>query len=59
MIISELRVILKDADQCLNFVDTAMLQVMQVKAIQGIGKALLVLADLELSKAEREEGRIF
>lgn len=50
---NELRVILRDIDRMLhNPTDRPDQQ--QIEALRAIGNALLVLADLEVSKAERE-----
>lgn len=56
MINNELKVILKDADHNLLF-PTGGPHQEQAQILRAIGKILLVLADLELSKAEKKEAR--
>ena len=53
MILPELRVILNSAGQELHH-PTGSPDREQIQVLRGIGKILLVLADLELSKAEKE-----
>ncbi len=53
MVLSELRVILKNADLSLHNPSDRPDQ-QQVATLRAIGKILLVMADLELSKAEKE-----
>jgi len=59
MNVRELRVLLRSADQKINrpsmVSDDPNMQVMI--ALQGIGISLLVLADLAVTKLEREEKR--
>ena len=53
MSLNELRVILRDVDRHLHSATDSIDQ-QQVEILRGIGKVLLVLADLQLSKAEKE-----